>query len=76
MTNYLLFIGVLLMVIGAFIIIFQAFGESIIWGLACLLFSPAIFAFIATRWPRTRSGLWLIVSGSVFWFFGFINLGN
>jgi hypothetical protein len=67
MGEYLSWLGIGLIALGTFILLFQAFGDSILWGLACLFFSPLLLVFIITRWPRTKAGLWLLATGMVIW---------
>ena len=52
--------------IGAWaLIIIEAFKVRILWGLACLLFSPAGILFVVTHWRATRGAAVTACSGVV-----------
>ena len=71
MGCFLLAVGGLAVVVGGIWILILAFQESIGWGIAVLLFTPATIAFIFIHWDKSKKpaviyllGVFLMVGGA------------
>jgi hypothetical protein len=65
MGTILLIMGLVVALIGAFGIIFEAFSVGVLWGLACLVLQPvgpALFVFL--HWRSTRKPFLIYVLGN------------
>lgn len=49
-------IGSLVFIAGAVMILFAAFHEHILWGLAVIFIAPAALVFIVLHWPESKKG--------------------
>ena len=66
MGGLLFFLGLGFLLISAVLVIIEAFGESLLWGLGCLLLpGPVTLLFIATHWSQTKKAFALFVVGLV-----------
>jgi hypothetical protein len=74
----LLFFGALAcLLISAVMVIIEAFGESLLWGLGCLLLpGPVTLLFIATHWSQTKKAFVLLVIGIVMLLFSGTGTGH
>lgn len=52
----LMLVALLVAIVGHFMILGAAFGESIVWGLVCLFVPFGILAFIVTHWEESKGG--------------------
>ena len=61
-------VGSILTIIGAIGLVIEAFHESTLWGLGCLLLAPVILAFIVFHWEDAKKAfsIWLIGLGMIF----------
>lgn len=60
-------IGALMCAVGAIGLIIDAFREDFFWGLGCLLFAPAMLAFIAFHWQEAKQPvlIWVVGIGMI-----------
>ncbi|HET6897281.1 MAG TPA: hypothetical protein VFK70_02995 [Vicinamibacteria bacterium] len=66
MGGLLFFLALGFLLISAVMVIIEAFGESLLWGLGCLLLpGPVTLLFIATHWSQTKKAFALFVVGVV-----------
>jgi len=66
MGGLLFFLALGFLLISAVMVIIEAFGESLLWGLGCLLLpGPVTLLFIATHWSQTKKAFALFVVGIV-----------
>ena len=66
MGGLFFFLALGFLLISAVMVIIEAFGESLLWGLGCLLLpGPVTLLFIATHWSQTKKAFALFVVGLV-----------
>jgi len=58
-------IGAIISIIFTIVIIIQAFKTSIVWGIVCLLISPAILVYTFTHWDEAKSPFLKVLLGVV-----------
>jgi hypothetical protein len=66
MGTILLIMGIVVALIGAFGIIFEAFSVSVLWGLASLILlpvGPALFVFM--HWQSTKKPFLIYALGNI-----------
>ena len=56
-------LGVAISAIGGIWLLITAFQESVMWGIGCLLFSPASLVFIIMHWDDAKKPFGLNVLG-------------
>jgi hypothetical protein len=56
MTIALLIAGYLFIVVGVIAILIEAFRESVLWGVACLLLPVVTFFFVIVHWRVAKTG--------------------
>jgi len=66
MSMLFLIIGVALMLIGGLWILFNAFKESILWGLGCIIFNLLSLVFVATHWQDNKKPFFIQIGGLAF----------
>jgi len=52
-----------ILVLGSILFLIAAFSESILWGLACIFFSPAGFIFLLTHWEEAKNPFFIQLVG-------------
>ena len=66
MGGLLFFLSMGFLLIGSVMLLIEAFGESILWGLGCFFLpGPVTLIFIATHWPQTKKAFALQIVGLV-----------
>lgn len=63
-------VGLVISLIGWVMVIWLAFRESVLWGLACLFIPFAYFIFAITHWADAKKGFLTGVAGTALFFFG------
>ena len=58
-------LGLLALVIGGVWALVQAFRESILWGLGCILFSPVALVFLVLHWAEAKRPFFLQLAGLI-----------
>src|SRR5438046_1572795 len=56
-------IGYIVAIVGMIMILIQAFQESVIWGIGCLLVPFVALIFVAMHWEETKKGFLLQLAG-------------
>ncbi|PKH02440.1 hypothetical protein CXF72_11575 [Psychromonas sp. MB-3u-54] len=56
-------IGVLILIVGGILFLIEAFKESIIWGIACLLITPVVLAFTVMHWGVAKKPFFIQLAG-------------
>jgi len=62
--------GLLLLITGAILMIFEAFRESFQWGLGTIVFPAVLYAFAYRHWNKTKKGFLLHIAGFFVLFIG------
>ena len=69
MSGFLLIAGMVVIFVGSIMLLIEAFGEGMLWGLGCLLLPlPVALLFIATHWSQARKAFLIQVVGWVLFF--------
>jgi hypothetical protein len=63
MSGFLLFAAVAFLFIGGIMLLIEAFGEGILWGLGCLLVPPVSLIFVATHWHQAKKAFFFQLAG-------------
>jgi hypothetical protein len=58
-----LIVGYLISIVGGFMVIFAAFRESALWGLACLFIPFASLVFLIKFWDAGKRGFFVSLAG-------------
>lgn len=53
-AGLLMFVGPIVLLIGALMFYFAAFRASVVWGLVCLLLPPACLVFLIMHWGKAK----------------------
>jgi hypothetical protein len=69
MSGFLFVVSLILLVVGGVMLLVEAFGESLLWGLGCLFLSfPVALIFIITHWSQSKKAVALQVAGWILFF--------
>jgi Protein of unknown function (DUF3024) len=60
---FILIAAYALIAIGSFMILIEAFRESVLWGLACLFLPFVTLFFLIVHWPAAKSGFFVQLLG-------------
>jgi hypothetical protein len=64
MGGFLFIASMIVILIGSVMLLIEAFGEGMLWGLGCLLVPlPVALLFIATHWHQARKAFFVQVAG-------------
>lgn len=61
----LFFGGWIVGIAGSMLFLIAAFGEDLLWGIACLFCGPAWLIFLVLYWDEAKKGLLVMVAGCV-----------
>lgn len=59
----LIVVGIILVLIGWFMVVVAAFREHVLWGLACLLVKPVLLFYVIAHWDDARKGFLVWLTG-------------
>ncbi len=76
MVGLLVGIGWLVTLVGAIMILIQAFKEHILWGIGCILFNPISIVFVILHWDRTKKPFFIYLTGVVLIILGVMAQAN
>jgi hypothetical protein len=62
--------GIIFMLIGSVMILLEAFGASVLWGLGCLLLPFVQLLFVATHWHLVKKAFVIQMIGLAAFFGG------
>jgi hypothetical protein len=63
-------LGIVLLVVGGLMLLWAAFSESIVWGLACLVIPFVSILFVVTHWQAAKRGFLVHILGWVVFLLG------
>ena len=70
---FIMFLGFVVLLIGAIGFLIAAFKTSLLWGLGCLLLSPISLVFLVLYWQDAKNpfflqliGIFIVFLGSMF----------
>ena len=67
---FLIYIGVAVFIIGGLGLLIEAFKESILWGIGCLLLTPIALVFLILHWDKAKNPFLLQLVGVAIIFLG------
>jgi hypothetical protein len=70
MATLLIVLGLIALLVGWVWLLVAAFVESVLWGVATLLFSPIGLIFGLLQWPEFKVPMFLYIGGAVLYFIG------
>jgi hypothetical protein len=62
--------GIIFMLIGSVMILLEAFGAGVLWGLGCLLLPFVQLLFVATHWHLVKKAFVIQLIGAAAFFGG------
>ena len=63
--NILISFGICIAFIGSVMLLIQTFKKSLIWGLGCLLFWPAVLIFTIIYWKVAKKPFLIHIAGMI-----------
>jgi hypothetical protein len=69
MTGFLFIASMILLLVGSVMLLIEAFGAGMLWGLGCLFLPlPVALLFIGTHWHSAKKAFLVQVAGLVLFF--------
>ncbi len=65
MTVTITMIGLILFIIGGFLLLIEAFRQGLFWGLACFFINPVCIIFTVCYWRVAKKPFLIQLSGFV-----------
>ncbi|ABG40952.1 hypothetical protein Patl_2436 [Paraglaciecola sp. T6c] len=62
-TMIITLVGLLIFIVGALLLLLEAFNQSTFWGLACLFIQPVCLVFIVLYWRVAKLSFYTQVAG-------------
>lgn len=56
-------LGLLIFIVGGVLLLIEAFGQSILWGLACFFINPVCLVFIIRYWDEAKRSFYIQLAG-------------
>lgn len=63
MLDIIIVIGVVVFIIGGIMLLIEAFKESTLWGIGCLLVNPVSIIFLILHWDVSKKPFFIQISG-------------
>lgn len=70
MGTALFFLGLIIAFVGGIMLLVEAFKESVLWGIGCLLFNPVSLVFLIIYWEQAHKPFFIQLGGIVLMFAG------
>jgi uncharacterized membrane protein len=70
MFEVIIYVGIFISILGGVFFLIEAFKESVIWGLACLLITPVSLVFIFLHWDVSKRPVLIQLAGAGVMFLG------
>ncbi|GAC22787.1 MAG: hypothetical protein CL579_16490 [Alteromonadaceae bacterium] len=62
-TMIITLLGLLIFIVGAVLLLLEAFNQSLFWGLACLFIQPICLVFIVRYWRVAKLSFYTQAAG-------------
>ncbi|MFT6898781.1 MAG: hypothetical protein ACJA13_003208 [Paraglaciecola sp.] len=62
-TMIITLLGLLIFIVGGVLLLIEAFGQSILWGLACFFINPVCLVFIVRYWDEAKMSFYIQLTG-------------
>lgn len=66
----ILVIGAIIALVGGFMLLIEAFRESVLWGIGSLLFNPVSLIFLILHWDVAKKPFFIQLGGLAIAFVG------
>ena len=63
MAGILTVLGFIVMAVGGIWILIEAFKESALWGIGCILFNPVSLIFVIMHWDVAKKPFFINLAG-------------
>lgn len=70
-----MYLGLVVVIVGAIGFYIAAFKESVLWGLGCLIFAPISIVFLIMHWGNAKNPFFLQLVGLAITFVGALGAG-
>ncbi|EHN70626.1 hypothetical protein GNP81_08030 [Aliivibrio fischeri] len=54
MADIFVWLGVVVFLVGGALLVLEAFSQSIVWGLLCIIFNPIAIVFCSMHWKDAK----------------------
>lgn len=63
MIDVFVWFGVVLFIVGGALLVIEAFNESVVWGVLCIVFNPIAIIFCGMHWREAKYPFAIQISG-------------
>ena len=66
MGSFFAIASLIVLLVGSMMLLMDAFGEGMLWGLGCLLAPlPVALLFVMTHWHQSKTSFYVLTGGAI-----------